>query len=462
VFSILGSSSNIFRGPDSTEQEITEQKALFDIDFESDLAVAGASFKKEFTASSIAGGIAYSSMQSDRDQSFTDKDINTSSTTQGVNFRRLSANLVYKRILSAKSELKAGVEFLRQRLAAQADFIDTASTRSIGGHPRLVATSPFIAYQLYGRRNTLIVGARGSYFDGPRIGEWVIEPRVRWIYQRRRSTLTANFEVSAQPPGFELITAERLGRRDLFIPVGAQFSLRYGRRIGKINFAATLFAQERIEEYGLLGRRFTSPDNRGAVGMNDFLEWDPNVRFQAMYSSYRYGMEVEVAGGRRAIGWYYRGNATLLRSDAVFGGLSKYHIPYAINWTLGREWTDKDRKNRAKTLGLNAAIIIHSGERRQRILPPRNTNGIRILRYFASPDYASVSNSSIGTYFRPDLRLYKTKIRAKTTTTLAVDLQNAAGITNVGSVYYDTFLDRPNERLQLGLIPVLSYRIVWR
>ena len=44
----------------------------------------------------------------------------------------------------------------------------------------------------------------------------------------------------------------------------------------------------------------------------------------------------------------------------------------------------------------------------------------------------------------------------------ALDIQNVANVENLGNVYYDAFLDRPNERFQLGLIPVLSYRIVWR
>ncbi len=67
-----------------------------------------------------------------------------------------------------------------------------------------------------------------------------------------------------------------------------------------------------------------------------------------------------------------------------------------------------------------------------------------------------------GTYSRPHLRLYRTKVRAKTTTTLALDLQNVAGVSNTAATYYDTYLNRPNERGALGSIPVLSYCIFWR
>ncbi len=55
LFSIVGASSNVFAGPDSTEQEITEQKEFFDIDFDSEVQIYGLSFSHQVTTNSFRG-----------------------------------------------------------------------------------------------------------------------------------------------------------------------------------------------------------------------------------------------------------------------------------------------------------------------------------------------------------------------------------------------------------------------
>jgi hypothetical protein len=61
-------------------------------------------------------------------------------------------------------------------------------------------------------------------------------------------------------------------------------------------------------------------------------------------------------------------------------------------------------------------------------------------------------------YFRPDLRVYWKKSRAKYSRTLALDLQNASGTKNEAYRYFDKRKDAVVTQYQLGLIPVLSYR----
>jgi hypothetical protein len=61
-------------------------------------------------------------------------------------------------------------------------------------------------------------------------------------------------------------------------------------------------------------------------------------------------------------------------------------------------------------------------------------------------------------YFRPDLRVYWKKSRAKYSRTLALDLQNVSGTKNEAYRYFDKRKDAVVTQYQLGLIPVLSYR----
>ncbi|WP_026630041.1 TonB-dependent receptor [Dyadobacter alkalitolerans] len=61
-------------------------------------------------------------------------------------------------------------------------------------------------------------------------------------------------------------------------------------------------------------------------------------------------------------------------------------------------------------------------------------------------------------YFRPDLRIYWKKSRARFNTTLAIDLQNVSGTKNEAYRYFDKRKNAVVTQYQLGLIPVLSYR----
>jgi len=62
-------------------------------------------------------------------------------------------------------------------------------------------------------------------------------------------------------------------------------------------------------------------------------------------------------------------------------------------------------------------------------------------------------------YFRPDLRIYLKKSSSSYSTTFALDLQNVSGTKNAAFSYYDAFQQKIVRQKQLGLIPVLSYRV---
>lgn len=61
-------------------------------------------------------------------------------------------------------------------------------------------------------------------------------------------------------------------------------------------------------------------------------------------------------------------------------------------------------------------------------------------------------------YFRPDLRIYWKKSRAKFSRTLSIDLQNVSSTKNEAFRYYDRVKRQVVVQKQLGLIPVISYR----
>lgn len=62
-------------------------------------------------------------------------------------------------------------------------------------------------------------------------------------------------------------------------------------------------------------------------------------------------------------------------------------------------------------------------------------------------------------YFRPDLRIYRKRSREKFSTTIALDMQNVSNTKNEAYSYFDSQKKQIVVRNQLGLVPIVSYRI---
>jgi hypothetical protein len=62
-------------------------------------------------------------------------------------------------------------------------------------------------------------------------------------------------------------------------------------------------------------------------------------------------------------------------------------------------------------------------------------------------------------YFRVDLRLSFRKNKPNYTRTFAIDIQNLTGQQNEAYMYYDFQQAKVVTKYQLGIIPVLVYRI---
>ncbi len=449
VFTILGASSNVFRFTDEDGVGITEQKELFDIDFESALQVYGATLNTELGAGRLRTGVGFSEVNSERLQAFTPAgDVLLDQT---LDYSMINANIQYLLPVN-RHELKVGVEFLAQTGTSEnIRPVFPGSERLTA--PEVTAISPFVGYELNFDKSTLNLGLRGTQY-GDAIDDLTIEPSISYELRGNGSRVTAIAERVSRPP-LGVLLAGVLPDVERFSPVNNQFSLGYGRLLGGVNTQVTAFFQHTPEEYS-----YTIDGT--VISANNALEVFPFQRYVGTTATRRYGVELEAAGGRKTEGWYYRSSLTLLRAETEQTDGSwirdRYSVDFIGKVTVGREWQGKDRKERDRTYGLNLALITHGGERFGVV----EQSPILDLQFITPQNLGQGFINANGTYFRPDLRLYKTKVRAKTTTTLALDIQNVVGYENVGNVYFDDLLGRPNERFQLGLIPVLSYRITWR
>ncbi|MEH0156330.1 TonB-dependent receptor [Limibacter armeniacum] len=74
-------------------------------------------------------------------------------------------------------------------------------------------------------------------------------------------------------------------------------------------------------------------------------------------------------------------------------------------------------------------------------------------------DYEQMYGKQGDDFFRWDLQLSLRTDKAKSTRTWKLDIQNVTNYQGITSYYYSTFSDEIKENTQLGMLPVLSYRI---
>ena len=131
---------------------------------------------------------------------------------------------------------------------------------------------------------------------------------------------------------------------------------------------------------------------------------------------------------------------------------TRYNGNYAVSFTAGKEFRSSGTKNR--TYGINLRALSSGGLRTTPIdfdksIQEGNTQYIESLAY----------TQQLPGYFRTDLRFSMKRNRTKSTSTLALDIQNVTNQKNLGGQYFDAQSAEIKKWYQLPLLPVLSYKI---
>ncbi len=169
-----------------------------------------------------------------------------------------------------------------------------------------------------------------------------------------------------------------------------------------------------------------------------------------------YGLEISVT--KNFTGNYFLlANGTYYESKYTGGdGIkrdTRYNGNYIFNVTGGKEFHwDKDKKN--KVLGINAHLTYRGGFRETPI--DVGASEITGETVYIENEAFSIQQPA---YFKIDLRVYYKINKPKYTETIALDIQNLTNNQNVAFSYYDVQKGALVEKNQLGLIPILSYRV---
>ncbi len=268
LFTVLGRSTNRF-SPDP-EEEVTEQKELFDIDYENDLAIVGANFKTDFTSGTLTAGAAFSTLNTERIQDFFDPNQRVQVYDGTLDQQRISAFVDHEVFLSQRVTLQAGAELLEDRFETQTNFYNPDFGRGFERRVEVRSIAPYVGTQILSSSGggALDLAARAAWYQlGDNRNLVVFEPRLRYRLRGNNQRMIVTLERLSQIPYAGLL----LGSEALFdfIPINNQASVAYGRSIGKVNALVTAYYQYTAREYAAQVGDFL-------LSANNFLELDEN------------------------------------------------------------------------------------------------------------------------------------------------------------------------------------------
>ena len=188
-----------------------------------------------------------------------------------------------------------------------------------------------------------------------------------------------------------------------------------------------------------------------------------------------YGLELNL---RRYLekGFYLLANTSIYQSEyrnnsidysQLFGNNdwrdSHFNGKYVFNTTAGKEWRKERKAGKVKLWGLNGRVVVMGNLRQTPIdATLSQREGITVPLFFTVDGNERVDAAfslKSSTYFRLDSRLYFKWNTAGRNNTFALDIQNASNQENAGFFYYDHLQKQVLEKKQLGIIPILSYRV---
>lgn len=450
IFGIWGNSSNRFRGPEDPEER-AEEKDLSNIDFESDLAIAGFRWQRPLGKTLLTVGGAYSSTKPNREQTAVESD----ELERSLRFSQERENFMAR--LSADS-WSFGLDYLRDRMTNQ----ELAIGRPVASQEYGLAVERFAlnaSHSWGNQRFALEVGLEAGLYQFEFAAPF-FNPKLAMSFDLGRTEVGLNFQTFNHYPlenQLRPATTSALANQQV---VSRHLELNYRGAGQETSWKIGLFGQYTPEEEVQTIDGFQ-------LGANNNLEIDPFGGLRLFrVASRRYGLNWEFQRTTRdSEGWLVNLNGAFFRAETQQADgewtVDRWSYGWFAQGMVSRTWSGMTKKGLDRSRGISFALIGRGGERTPFL--PDDANNLPDGAQLGEPYYGFGGLvQQLPAYIRPDLRLYRTVNRPKTRITLSLDIQNVAGLSNIGSRYYDRFTMQLEDQEQLGFIPVLSYRVEWR
>lgn len=451
LFGIGGRSSNVFVGPRDTSLLVVE-KDQFDITSTAQVGVLGATHLLPLGKSTWRTTLAYSTLESSRVADQLD------ATFQQTVFAR---DTLEESKLSIQSNFSSRPnDRVRWQLGATATLMDfrvfstSPTSAQLAGDGGGWLLRPYANLRVQLRPEVeMLAGVHYSYFTFNE--STAVEPRasLRWVNDRQQLSLAYGLHSKLQPTQlYFLQTPEDPGaNQNLGFTKAHHIVLSH-------QFFTGPSARLRTELY--YQQLFNVPETNLLVGRISAINWEEaflqtNLPFRNTGTGRNYGLEVSWQQ-YFSNSYYYLANASVFDSrysDDETQRNTRFNSNYLVNLTGGKEFS-KNKKGSQRTWGINLRISYIGGLWETPIDEVASAN----LNYTVF-DLSQAFTQRQPDVFKVDSRFYFRKDRRRSSTTIALDLQNMTNQQNLAFRYYDTLQGQVLDKYQLGLIPNLSWRM---
>jgi hypothetical protein len=428
IFGFGGSSVNKFSGErDSTL--LKEQKDLFDINYNSRTLVNGISFLHSIDNTSyLKAVLSYSDKRSHRESLPTGVGrFRLRNEADDLDQEKISGNIFFSKRIVNSFKIKTGVQLVDDAYKAESSSNDSVKTG------KNIATTFLFPY--LNAEGTL---GKIQYLCGlqvmmhPASSQIKLLPRAEVKLQAGESqfiSLAYGKQAQIQPPYIQSAGT------DDFSPgptLSHAWSLLYDHVFRLAEFKAELFYQTfDAIPYG----------DAGFSGYN-YFNGPLALNVTSTGKARSYGTELSLQ--RHIRDFYFIISSTLYNSEFFYQDdwrQSRFNSRYNAVLTVGDEFQLGTAK---KYFGVGGRFYIREGFREPYPLPDAYDHSV---------------TSQLPPYSRIDIRISYKRDAQKYSSVVAIDIQNVLNQQNVAYHYFDVVAGGLVKKYQLGIIPVLSYRI---
>ena len=465
VFGVGGSGSNVFEASrDSTEWE--EQEDRYDVTFTNDMAAVGLTHTLPLGERSLLKSIvATSSLSSERYSNRVSDTYETINVSED-DYRetRLSVTSSLTRKLVGNHTLQAGLYFdnLYYQLSSSDGDTTGALPLLISGEGNGQFFRPYLDSKfILSSRWILNAGLHYAYFTLS--GSHSLEPRLslRWNVTEgtsRQQFVTASYGLHSQLqlPGVYFYS-ETLAdgtvtnpNRDVGFTKSSQYTVGYDYVMSEsFKFRAEAYYQH------LFNVPISTFPARSFSVLN-VVEGFVRERLVNEGTGRNYGLEASVEKSL-SDSYYFLVSGSVYESKYTGAdGMerdTRFNGNYALSVTGGKEFS-WNKKGKLRVVGINLRSAYLGGLR----ATPIDEGQSRTTRSTVFIDDQAFTQK-LPDYFKVDVRLSLRKDTPRYSSVWSLDLQNATNRQNVAYQYYDTVQGEIITKYQLGLIPILTYRI---
>ncbi|MCD6017027.1 MAG: TonB-dependent receptor plug [Bacteroidetes bacterium] len=431
LFGMIGNSETLFQGKDDS-LKVKMQKELQDINYNSLTSISGLSITTPLSNTFfVKTVVAYSSKEVTRNSApSSNLWKNEIEEADKYNQQKLSGVCFLSKRIANHSRMKAGsyVNYFMTRINSLVNDV-----QKVGGTINESLVQPFLSFESsILRKVEFQFGLHGFYQD--RIKYFALQPRamVKYLLTDEQE-LSFNYGESAQLQPANLYVAD--AQNGELKPTRSQsFSLTHLLKFRSNTFKTELYYQ-----------LYDQVPINVSQGFSAFNYFNEAIVFELVSKGKGVVYGLDFTYEKYFKGFYMIPSFSIYNSAYTLGSTNLYNARFNTGYnavlTCGKEFRLKDGR---RYISIDLRGISRNGYMESASNEPS-------MRYTYS--------EQIPSYFRMDLRVSYRKNREKSTVIWALDIQNVSNNQNVAYHYFDRFTQNTETRYQLGLIPVLSYKI---